>query len=112
MNKCLPIIFIFILACSEIKEPKKQPKIEEQKQQEHSKYSLEVKEFENGWGYVILSDSKPIIIQKNIPSRQGVDGFSTAEKAKKCGGLILNKLQKGLFPPTVTQTELDSLGVI
>jgi len=65
-----------------------------------------------GWGYQILQDGKLAIDQKHIPVIQGYKGFSSKEKAEKTGGFIVEKMKKGVFPPTLTETELDSLGVL
>jgi hypothetical protein len=67
---------------------------------------------EQGWGYQILKNGKPLINQPNIPAVQGNKGFSTKEKAEKTGQFVISKIYKGQFPPMVTTQELDSLNVI
>jgi hypothetical protein len=76
-------------------------------------YSIETCEIHpNEFGYKILKDGKMIINQMNIPAVQGNKGFPSQESAMKTGELMLNKIKKGVFPPTISKEELDSLGVI
>jgi len=110
MPKFIFCLLIVLFSCST-----NQDSDQKEDKQNHinlPKYTLEVNEYENGWGYSISQNSKPIIIQKHIPSMPGVSGFDNKEKAKKCGEYIIFKLEKGLFPPTITIRELDSLEVI
>ncbi|MFN5911173.1 MAG: DUF4907 domain-containing protein [Bacteroidota bacterium] len=67
---------------------------------------------ESGWGYQILQDGKLAIDQKHIPVIQGYRGFSTKENAEKTANYIVDKLERGIFPPTLTIEELDSLEVL
>lgn len=64
-----------------------------------------------GWGYQIFEGSKMIINQEHIPAVQGMHGFSSKEKAVKAASYVVNKIENGIFPPTLTPKELDSLGV-
>ena len=65
-----------------------------------------------GWGYKILKDGKLAIDQKHIPVIQGYRSFSSKEKAEKTGNFIVQKMKNGIFPPTLTEQELDSLEVL
>ena len=65
-----------------------------------------------GWGYQILQDGKLAIDQKHIPVIQGYKSFSSKEKAEKTGNFIVQKMKNGIFPPTLTEQELDSLEVL
>jgi len=65
-----------------------------------------------GYGYQILNNGKVYINQNHIPAIQGNKGFKTKEKAKTTASFIIYKLENGLFPPTITPFELDSLGVL
>lgn len=67
---------------------------------------------ENNWGYQLFEDGTMKINQTSIPSVQGVNGFDSEEKAERTAIHILQKLEKGIFPPTVDKEELDSLGVL
>lgn len=64
------------------------------------------------WGYKILKNNKAVINQPNIPAIQGNKGFSSEDKAKKTGELVLQKIIKGEFPPIVSLEDLDSLEIL
>jgi hypothetical protein len=64
-----------------------------------------------GWGYQVFEGSKMLVDQKHIPAVQGMVGFETKEKAEITAEFVLNKIENGIFPPTVSPEELDSLGV-
>ncbi len=67
---------------------------------------------EHGWGYQILNNGDLYINQPHIPAVAGNKGFDSEAKATTTANFILYKLNNGLFPPTVSQEELDSLGVL
>lgn len=73
---------------------------------------IAVEQPESGWGYQILQDGKLAIDQKHIPAIQGLKTFSSKEKAEKTANFIVEKMKRGVFPPTVSETELDSLEVL
>lgn len=66
----------------------------------------------NTYGYEISIDNQLSISQTSIPGQPGNKGFSTKYKAEKTAKYIVNKIKNGIMPPTITQAELDSLGVL
>jgi len=46
-----------------------------------------------------------------MPAVQGTSGFKTEEYAIKTAELVISKIKHNIIPPTVTLSELDSLGV-
>jgi hypothetical protein len=64
------------------------------------------------WGYKILIEGSPIIIQPNKPGLTGNAGFKSQEQAEKVAKLVISKIKKGFMPPTVTIEDLKELGVI
>jgi hypothetical protein len=47
-----------------------------------------------------------------MPAVEGILGFSDESKAIKTAELMIYKLKNGVFPPTISIEELDSLGVL
>jgi hypothetical protein len=64
-----------------------------------------------GWGYSISEKGKRIIDQQTIPGVPGNQGFQTSDDAQKVAELVIEKLEKGVFPPTVSEEELQKLGI-
>jgi hypothetical protein len=79
----------------------------------NSEWSYEVTFIsENNWGYQIFQEGKMIINQTSIPSVQGIVGFDSQEKAERTAKFIINKVENGIFPPTVNKEDLEKLGVL
>lgn len=77
-----------------------------------SKYSFKTINGKNGWGYQIFEEAVLIINQMHIPAIAGLKGFDSEKKASRVASYIINQIEKGIFPPTITKTTLDSLEVL
>jgi len=77
------------------------------------KSPYEVKTIQNslGWGYEVWKDGALVINQTHIPAIQGLLAFVSQEQAQKAVDIIKTKLDKGVFPPTISIDELRSIGV-
>ena len=64
-----------------------------------------------GWGYLILQNGKIVIEQKHIPAIQGNLGFISEEESKLVANLVVQKILKRDFPPSISLEELDSLRI-
>jgi hypothetical protein len=74
-------------------------------------YRAESYALASGWGYRVYSSGKLIIDQPHIPALPGNKTFNSSEQAEQAAKLIVLKLQSGVFPPTITLKELDSLSI-
>jgi hypothetical protein len=109
-------LFIILLSCTtktNSKGTETKSKIPESKivQDGYTTYSLNVYKVNPGWAYDILKQHKKIIVQKHIPSVSGNIPFKSKLDADKVGELMLLKIKKGIFPPSISRTELDSLNI-
>ena len=73
----------------------------------------EVRTVENslGWGYEVWQNGAMVIKQEHIPAVQGIHAFSSQEQAQKAAEIIKAKIEQGIFPPTMSMAELQSIGV-
>ena len=65
-----------------------------------------------GWGYDILINGQLYIHQPNIPAVMGNNGFSSEDKAREAGELIISKIRNNILPPSVTVEELETKGLL
>ena len=72
---------------------------------------LVLKNDTGGWYYRINKVGKPFIIQKNIPAINKNLAFKDSLQSSKVAKSVINKLEKGDFPPTITVSELDKLQI-
>lgn len=66
----------------------------------------------SGYGYEIHINGALYIRQPHIPGVAGNAGFTTEEKARKCGELVAYKIRNNIMPPSVDLHELDSIKVL
>jgi Domain of unknown function (DUF4907) len=78
--------------------------------EEYSVTSMYTEEY--GWGYIILNQGKPYIKQPYIPAISGKKGFENEQDALLTGDFALQKILNGIMPPSLSEIELDSLGVL
>lgn len=108
----ISICCFYFLGCS-ADQPEKEAKNEiDNNTPTASQYQVIVTENNLGYGYQILKDGKLTIDQPTIPAIQGNQSFSSKEKAQKTAEYLIEKLNKGVFPPTISVEELDSLKVL
>lgn len=69
-------------------------------------------ELKEGWGYDITINGKPKIHQTIIPAIEGNYAFGSQEDAQIVANIVGEKVANDIFPPSVTEEELDSLGVL
>lgn len=74
-------------------------------------FSFSTIESENGWGYDIFNNGDLYIHQPHIPAISGIQGFFSEEDAAECAQLAIHKIENGIVPPTLSRTEMDSLGI-
>jgi hypothetical protein len=78
-----------------------------------TKYSFKIINApDNTFGYDIYADNKLTIHQPSIPGVGGLKGFNTRLAAEKTAKLVIQKMEKGEMPPTVTTGELQKLKVL
>jgi hypothetical protein len=76
-----------------------------------SVYEVRTVENASGWGYEVWKDGAMVIKQEHIPAVQGIRSFSSQEQAQKAADIIKTKLEQGIFPPTMSMAELQSIGI-
>ncbi|MES2559222.1 MAG: DUF4907 domain-containing protein [Bacteroidota bacterium] len=63
------------------------------------------------FGYTILENGKKYIHQPSIPGRTGSRGFKTKQDAQKVATFVMDKMNKGVIPPSVTEQDLKTLNI-
>jgi hypothetical protein len=129
VNKLIFIFFLIAFSCSENKvaeNSKSDSSVEQKKEHSDDKipqrgtdvptrksqYSFEIMGTAGNFGYQIFDASgKMTINQPTIPAIQGNKGFLTEKDAQKAAEFVIQKIDRGIFPPTFSVAELDSLGL-
>jgi len=62
--------------------------------------------------YDILSDGRMMIHQPSAPGLPGNEGFKTKMDAAKVAKSVIEKIQKGEMPPSVSVEEMKKMGVL
>ncbi len=63
------------------------------------------------FGYQIYKGKKMMIEQPTIPGVSGSHGFVNEKQARLVAKQVIQKLNKGIFPPQVSPEELKRLGI-
>lgn len=80
---------------------------------QHKALSYKTYAVNSGWGYRIFASDTILVVQQDvIPGIPGTKAFDSEEKAAKTARLVLSKIVNGIFPPTLSFHELDSLNVL
>jgi hypothetical protein len=64
------------------------------------------------WGYDIYNGTKLFVHQPTIPALPGNKGFDTKQAAEKVAKKVIEKIQKGEMPPSITIDEMKQMDVI
>ncbi len=61
------------------------------------------------FGYEVTERGKLVISQPNIPGQSGTTGFTKKEQAAAAAKLVIEKLEQGIMPPTISEKELKKI---
>jgi hypothetical protein len=64
---------------------------------------------ESTWGYDIIKDGKIFIHQPFAPGISGKRGFSSKSKAEMAAKLVIEKINKGIMPPSLSIEEVQKI---
>ena len=64
---------------------------------------------DGSYGYDIIQNGKVIIHQPFIPVVPGNIGFHTKRQAKSIAKLVEAKIAQGIFPPSLSREEVESI---
>ncbi len=83
------------------------------KKKPSSKSTFEISTLQsaNGWSYQIRQNGKLLLDQPTIPGRPGTAGFQSQEDAQKVAELVKAKLQAKVFPPSISEADLQNLNI-
>ena len=77
------------------------------------KLTYKIIESINGtWGYDILNEEKTMIHQASVPGKDGLEGFKTKEQSILVANAIIEKINKGIKPPSISLEEMKLLGAL
>lgn len=79
--------------------------------QQQDSIRYKVIRLKKGWGYDIYRNGDLVIHQPNIPAVKRSQPFHKEEDAKRTAQLVVDKMMKGNWPPSIGVQELDSMKV-
>lgn len=75
-------------------------------------YTFKVQQLPNStYGYTIYANDQPYLRQLAAPGKAGNLGFSSEESALKAIRIIIYKLEHPVVPPTLSNLEMQHLGI-
>lgn len=114
------IIFFFAILAACQAGPQKEVAVkitpapsEAAKKKHTSKSTFEISTLQSatGWSYQIRQNGKLLLDQPTIPGRPGTAGFQSQEDAQKVAELVKAKLQAKVFPPSISEADLQNLNI-
>lgn len=112
------LLFSLFFSCQNSEQMTQETNVTSQKTEDlmqievKSRYKAEtIFDLEHGWGYQIFEGEQLKINQPNVPAVQGLHGFKSKDDALKTANLMIHKMEVGIFPPSITLNELDSLNI-
>ncbi len=117
LNKIQLVLTIFILSGSFKVFPQaikiQHSSISDQANLANQKLTFKIIESINDtWGYDILNEEKVMIHQASVPGQAGLEGFKTKEQAIMVANAIIEKINKGIKPPSISLEEMKLLGAL
>ena len=64
------------------------------------------------FGYKILIGERVLIRQTSVPGSSGIKGFENRKNAEEVAQLVISKILKKQFPPSISAQELRKLKVL
>ena len=104
----MPALLLLLFSCT---EDQQQNAVLIKNEPAYKAYAVQKDVPEKMWGYIIERNHHLIIQQFYVPALAGEQRFKNMEEAERVGNYVANKLNRSLHP-SVTKTELDSLGII
>lgn len=103
-------LWILLFFCSCVQNAVEKESIAKATSDKEIKYEAKVFKNNDGtFGYDVFQNSELVIKQKTIPTKSGLSGFLDSNKAARVAELALKKMNTGEFPPTIQETEIDSI---
>lgn len=110
------LLFIFVTCGNPSGNSSDQQEVKPQKPLQHKnkdtkpEVKLQIIQNENGsWGYDIFLSGNHYIHQPEMPAVGGKKGFDHKWQAEKIGKLVIEKIKKGISPPSVTLEEVNKI---
>lgn len=102
------IILIVFTGCDQPKREKADIQSVDQASLKEAKFQIKTYRSDlGGYGYDVFVNAARMIHQPNMPVLKGVKGFDLESQAEQTANLVIDKLQSGIIPPTITEQEID-----